>query len=426
MALLVVVPSAHAAPSPTPTTSSSATPAPSKSADPCDQILGNAKKYCERGQQQQKAKDTCSKLDDQAKVFCEQDQGGGVTDPTGELDPMSSLAKAISEGAAWVVNRLSDAVTATSAVDFTNANFLKTYAIVFAASTFLVLLIWLWAVMKRAVRGVPFTTAFAEAVGLLWLTVLASAFTPLILYTVVSAVDGITEALAGGPDHAKFFASFAKALTDNNQGGPFVKIVMSLVCMAAAGVLWIEMAIRAALLYAGAVLGTVVYSGLVDRELWSRVRRWVGIMAAIILVKPIVVIVLRLASALTGGGPNDAVSAIISGLAIILLTIIASAMIFRMVPGMGDEIVAARRDSYDPASRQAAAVVTRPVTGITQGINTHAGRDAASRAPAPSQTSSGTVAHASSGIAAHSTRPTSSGPGPARQDVPNQDNRRGN
>lgn len=408
VALLVFAPAAAADPSPSPSPTPSASPT-KKEKDPCDLIYGDAKKYCERGNKKGgKLTDTPS-----------------LDDPTSTLDPLSSLADGIAEGAAWVVDKLSDAVAATSEVDFTNDSFLRTYALVFAASTFLVLLIWLWAVAKRAVRGVPLTTALGEAVGLLWLSVMASAFTPLILYTVVNAVDGITQALAGGTDHAKFFDAFSKALTSNDDGGPFVKIVLSLVCMAAAGVLWIEMVIRAALLYVGAVLGTVVYSGLVDREMWSRVRRWVGIMTAVILVKPIVVIVLRLASALSNGGPKDDVSAIVSGLSIILLAIVASAMIFRMVPGMGDEIIAARRDSYDPASRQAAAIVTRPVSGIAQGINTHASRDSASRAPAAtSQTSSSSSAHASSGIAAHSTRPTSSAPVvPPRPSVPPQDTR---
>ncbi|AEY94382.1 integral membrane protein (plasmid) [Streptomyces hygroscopicus subsp. jinggangensis 5008] len=423
VALLVFAPAAGADPSPSPTPPPSASPT-EKGTDPCGLIYGDAKKYCERGQKQKEQKEKCADLAKPMRESCENGIGPGDSDLTPSvLDPMSSLADSIAQGSAWVVDRLSDALAVTSDVDFTNGQFLKTYALVFAASTFLVLLIWLWAVAKRAVRGVPLTTALGEAVGLLWLTVLACAFTPLVLYTVVNAVDGITQALAGGSQHAKFFQAFSEALTENNDGGPFVKIILSLVCMAAAGVLWIEMVIRVALLYVGAVLGTIVYSGLVDRELWSRVRRWVGIMAAVILVKPIVVVVLRLASALSSGGPSDSVSAIISGLAIILLAIIASAMIFRMIPGMGDEIIAARRDSYDPASRQAAALVTRPVSGITQGINTHASRDTVSRAPAPSQTVSASAAHASSGIAAHSTRPASSAPIPPRPTVPPQDNR---
>ncbi len=97
------------------------------------------------------------------------------------------------------MEKLSEAVKSTANVDFTNPKFLQQYAVVFAASTVLTLLLWLLAVAKRAVRGVPLPTAIGEAVGFLWLTVLASAFTPLILYTVVSATDGITEVLAKPP-----------------------------------------------------------------------------------------------------------------------------------------------------------------------------------------------------------------------------------
>ncbi|WP_393101443.1 hypothetical protein [Streptomyces sp. LN325] len=365
-------------------------------------------------------KDPCGLLSGPAKIVCERDHSGGSGGGGGggklldgsPLDPLSSLADGFAKAAAWVVDQLSNAVSTTSEVDFTNQSFLQTYALVFAASTFLVLLIWLWAVTKRAVRGVPLTTALGEAIGLLWLTVLASAFTPLILYTVVQAVDGLTDALAGGKANAKFFEAFSDALRDENatgDGGPIARIFLALISILAAGVVWFEMVIRTALLYVGAALGTVVYSGLVDKQLWGRVKKWAGMMSAIILVKPIIVIVLRLASALTDGGPNGTMGAIVSGLAIIIIAIMASAMLFRLIPGMGDEIVAARRDSYDPASRQATAVVTKPVTGITAGINTHAARGTGS---GPSTaTASASTSSASGGIAAHSTRPTSSGGG---------------
>lgn len=309
------------------------------------------------------------------------------------------------------MDKLSSAVEATGAVDYTTGSFVRTYAVVFAASTFLTLLLWLWAVTKRAVRGVPLTKALGEAVGLLWLTVMASAFTPLVLYTIVSAVDGITEVLAGG-GHAGFFEAFSEALRKSGEqaqngagaGGPIVVILLSFVSILAAGVVWLELVIRTALLYTGAVLGTVVYSGLVDRELWSRVRRWCGIMGAIILAKPIIVVVLRLASALSGGDASKEVTnAVISGLAIIIIAIFASAMLFRMIPGMGDDIVAARRDSYDPASRQSLAAVTRPVGIMQQGISTHASRDAVSR-PQPQTTAS--QSSAASGMSAHATRST--------------------
>ena len=129
-------------------------------------------------------------------------------------------------------------------------------------------------------------------------------------------------------------------------------IVVSLVSILAAGVLWLELVIRAALLYVGALLGTVVYAGLVDKNLWGHVRRWAGIMIAVILVKPVIVIVLGLAGALSADDGPDAFSAVVSGLAIILLAIFASAMIYRFVPGFGDEIAGLPQQPHHAGRRR--------------------------------------------------------------------------
>lgn len=364
------------------------------------------------------APDPCAGLDGPAKQYCLDGDngggsggGGGASDPSSALDPLKALSTEFAKAAAWVVDRLSSAVDATGNVDFTNTSFLKTYAIVFGASTFLTLLLWLWAVVKRVIRHVPFTTAFSEAIGLLWLAVAASAFTPLVLHTVVAATDGITQGLSGGSNDTAFFDSFSAALKKNAEsggGGPIAQIVLSLVSIVAAGIVWLELTIRPALLYVGAVLGIVVYSGLVDKDLWGRTRRWVAIMGATILVKPIIVIVLRLAGALSSGETKgDITNAVVTGLAIIIIAIVASAMLYRMIPGMGDDIVAARRDSYDPASQQAKAAITRPVQSVQQGISAHAGRDSAARGPQPTQQQ---TSSAVGGISAHATRPSSGGP----------------
>ncbi|MFE9021879.1 hypothetical protein ACFYNL_25445 [Streptomyces sp. NPDC007808] len=378
----------HAVAAPTPS------PTPSGSSNPCDLIRGPAKDYCEK------------------------DNGGSnrsggtpsLTDPTSTLDPLSSLAKGCADAAAWTVNQLSDAVQETANVDFTNAKFLQQYAVVFAASTILTLLLWLLAVAKRAVRGVPLTTAISEAIGFLWLTVLASAFTPLILYTVVSATDGITDVLAKttGDQTDTFFGTFSGALEKGEDigGGPIMLIVVSLVSILAAGVLWLELVIRAALLYVGALLGTVVYAGLVDKNLWGHVRRWAGIMIAVILVKPVIVIVLGLAGALSADDGPNAFSAVVSGLAIILLAIFASAMIYRFVPGFGDELAGSRNNRImRGAEGKAAAVISSPATLVAQGIKAHSTRaDSNAGGARPSNPASG-------GVAAHSSRSSNGGGG---------------
>ncbi|MDG9707305.1 hypothetical protein [Streptomyces sp. DH10] len=367
--------------------------------------------------------DNCSLLSGRAREICEGDtgsgggSGGGTSrlDPTSTLDPLSSLAKGCADAASWTVGKLSEAVKDTANVDFTNPKFLQQYAVVFAASTILTLLLWVLAVAKRAVRGVPVTTAISEAIGFLWLTVLASAFTPLILYTVVSATDGITEVLAKatGDQTDAFFGTFSEALKKGEDigGGPIMLIVVSLVSILAAGVLWLELVIRAALLYVGALLGTVVYAGLVDKNLWGHVRRWAGIMIAVILVKPVIVIVLGLAGALSADDGPDAFSAVVSGLAIILLAIFASAMIYRFVPGFGDEIAGSRNNRLmQGAEGKAAAVISSPASLVAQGIKTHSSRadnnggGSQSSAPRPSNPASG-------GVAAHSSRTSNGGGG---------------
>ncbi|MFD5710259.1 hypothetical protein ACFWHW_07670 [Streptomyces pharetrae] len=392
----VVLLATRAAAAPTPSPSPS--PSPSASNDNCDLIVGPAKDYCERGSSSRSR------------------SGPDTLDPTSTLDPLSSLAQGCADAASWTIDKLSEAVKDTANVDFTNPQFLQQYAVVFAASTILTLLLWLLAVAKRAVRGVPLTTAISEAIGFLWLTVLASAFTPLILYTVVSATDGITDVLAKatGDQTDTFFGNFSGALEKGEDigGGPIMLIVVSLVSILAAGVLWLELVIRAALLYVGALLGTVVYAGLVDKNLWGHVRRWAGIMIAVILVKPVIVIVLGLAGALSADDGPDAFSAVVSGLAIILLAIFASAMIYRFVPGFGDEIAGSRNNRImQTAEGKAAAVISSPATLVAQGIKTHStradhngGQSAGSSGPRPANSAAG-------GVAAHSSRTSTGGGG---------------
>ncbi|MYS52999.1 hypothetical protein GTW46_23515 [Streptomyces sp. SID6013] len=377
------------------------TPNPTDTDDPCDLIRGPAKDYCERGEGGGSG-------------------GGGGSAPDtlpSSLDPLSSLAKGCADAAAWTVDTLSNAVKNTADVDFTNGTFLKQYGIVFAASTILTLVLWLLAVAKRAVRGVPFTTALSEAVGFLWLTVLASAFTPLVLYTVVSATDAVTDVLAKGTGDQTdtFFGTFSEALKQGNDigGGPIMLILVSFVSIIAAGVLYLELYLRAVLLYVGALLGVVVYAGLVDKNLWGHVRRWAGIMIAVIMVKPVIVIVLGLAGALTTEEGPDSVAAIVSGLAIILLAIFASAMIYRFVPGFGDEIANGRNNRImQGAEGKAAAVISSPANLVAQGIRTHSSRN---NGDGGGQSSSAAAARpsnpASGGVAAHSTRPSNGGGG---------------
>ncbi|MEU6293473.1 hypothetical protein [Streptomyces sp. NPDC046988] len=349
--------------------------------------------------------DECDAVVGAARDICLGDRPPATPTPETALDPLSSLARSVAEGAAWTADQLGKLVGEDgqgSIVDFTNRGFLQQYAVVFAASTILVLVLWLLATVKRAMRGVPLTTAIGEAVSLLWFAVAACAFTPLVLYVVVAATDAVTDALAGamgGPEGV--FKALGDALTGNKVGGgPLVLILASLVTIALCGALALVIVLRALALYVGALLGIVVYSGLVDRDLWGHVRRWAGVMVALILVKPVTVIILGFAAALQSSGEHGPV---VTGIAVSALALGAAIYIIAKTPGLGDTFRAGRIAARTVGG--AVSTVSGPASAtanVRKGIETHGDRKASSGVA--SQRRSGSSDSVSSGMSAHANR----------------------
>ncbi|HSA50574.1 MAG TPA: hypothetical protein VLH10_10755, partial [Yinghuangia sp.] len=352
--------------------------------------------------------------------------GGGTGPLSFATDPLGAIAQATAEAAVWFITKLAVAINATTSVDFTNPGFIKQYAVVFAASAFLTLIVWMVAVTKRAVRGVPLGTALGEAVGYLWLAVMASAFTPAVLHLSVSVVDSITAAIASGTkqDTDQFLAGFSEGLDPQSLGGgPVTLIFVSMFAILAAMILWIELLVRAALLYVGAILGTVVYAGIVNRDLWGHVRRWAGMMVAILLAKPIIVIVLGLAMAASSGAESDdKLAAVLTGLAIMFLAIFASVMVYRFIPALGDDVASLRAGRMEMTAGTKSALTGGTASYVKAGMGVHAGRatsggtaTATASTGAPSSGSS-VAGGVTSGVSAHGRdAPSSSGGGPALQ-----------
>ncbi len=353
--------------------------------------------------------DPCLFLFGAARVACEAARNiaaPAVNAASFISDPLGAIAKGCAEAATWTLGKLAEAVTALTQVDFTNPGFVKEYALVFGASTFLTLILWVLAVAKRATRGVPVDQAVGEAIGFLWLAVAAAAFTPLALALLVALTDELTSALAAGTggDTTRFLTGFGKALGGSVGGGPVMLIGVALLSLAAAVMLYLELLIRAAMLYVGAVLGCAVYSGLVDKSLWRHVRRWAAVMLAIDLSKPVIIIVLGVAAALTAHGSTvDAFSSVTTGLAIMFLSIFVSVVIYRFVPAFGDDMAQLHHTRRQAANAGPAAAVDGPAGVMRQGIASHGSRQlaGASTAGAGAAAPTGGV---TAGIAAHGTK----------------------
>lgn len=354
--------------------------------------------------------DPCSILIGPAKSACQ--AAGNIVSGTRSVagfvsDPLGSIATDTVKAATWVIDKLAAVVNSTTQVDFANPGFLRTYAVVFGASTFLILIFWVLAVAKRAVRGVPLSTAVGEAVGFLWLAVAASAFTPLALSLVVGLTDQLTAAIASGTgaDTTTFLRGISTALSPGTGGGgPVVVIVLSLLALFAAATIWVELLIRAAMLYIGGVLGAAVYAGLVDRDLWRHVRRWAGVMVAIDLAKPVLIIVLALAAAVSttstpAAGTGGSFSAALSGMAIMFLSIFTSAAIYKFVPHFGDDMASIHHQRKTASNAGPAAVVDGPAAQMRHGMAVHGARSGAGAGAARSAGGSAGGAAGAAGVA---------------------------
>lgn len=358
--------------------------------DPCDNLAGPVQDVCKPG------------------GSTEGTLPGGVvtpTDPLAELDPLTALAQSTAKAAHWTSSQLGKLVGGDGvAVDLTNASFLKQYAIVFAASTILVLVLWLLAVAKRAIRGVPMTTAMSEAIGLLWIAVAASAFTPLVLYTVIAATSAVTDVLVSalGSDPNGLFESLGSNLEAGKVGGgPLILLIVSLATIALCGALWLLLVIRALGLYVGALFSVVIYAGLVDRDWWGHTRRWAGVMLALIAVEPVIVIVIGLAAALQTSPDSNQV---VTGLAITLIALGVAVYLVWKVPALGDAVKVARTAAK--ATGGAARAVTgtaSAATGVMRGISAHGDRGT-SRGGSSSIGTQKAPNNVAGGIAAHSQR----------------------
>ncbi len=318
-------------------------------------------------------------------------------------DPLGFIAKACAEATTWVWTELAKAVNATTQVDFTSAGFLQEYALVFAVSTVLVVLLWLVAVGKRAVRGVGIGQALGESIGFLGLAVVASAFAPALLVLLMGLVDAATSGLSSGigANATTFMAGADKAMlaalassgTGPVSGGPVVIIAAAVVGLVVGLVVWTELLLAAAGLLVAAVFGPLVFAGLVDRSKWGHTHKWCGVVVALALVKPVLVTVLGLAAGLAAnGGPADSFSSVLEAIALLLLSVFSSFAVYALVPIVGGELAQLHWARKAAQTVGPLAAIPGPATIISNGIAAHlrgGGRGSsapAQRTPAPGPT----------------------------------------
>ncbi len=263
-------------------------------------------------------------------------------------DPLGYVADLFQQAVTHLLTELVNVLQATTTIDWNAPGFLRTYGMAFAASSVLTVILWLIAAGKRALQGVPPLQALTESIGFLLLSVVVSALAPAAVAYVTQMFDQAAEAMfapvASDAGKVADTVTVALAVLAVVPGGPIIITFLALGLLTAVAGVWMELIVRDALILSGLVFGTTVFSGLVDRNLWGHVKRWVGVMGAIIASKYVTLTTIALATGMlaSDGGDDPSVgqsfATVFTAIALLWLALYLPFQLAKFLPLLGDEV----------------------------------------------------------------------------------------
>ncbi len=263
-------------------------------------------------------------------------------------DPLGYIAQFFNNAVTSLFTQMIKALLSTTRIDWGNPGFLRTYTMAFAASSVLTVILWLFAVAKRALQGVPPLQALGESIGFLLMSVVVSALAPAAVAYVTELFDEAAEAMfapvAGDAASMVVTVTAAMAALMAIPGGAVIVLFLAMGMLTAIAGVWLELIVRNALILSGLVFGASVFSGLVDKSLWNHNKRWVGVMGAIIASKYVTFTTIALATGMlasSGHGDTSVVQSfatVFTALALLFLALFLPFTLAKFLPLMGDEL----------------------------------------------------------------------------------------
>ena len=353
------------------------------------------------------------------------DLAGAVASAIGRL-----VSGAVHSFASWAFAQLSDALLATTSVPL-GSSFDAPWRAMLTVSAMLAVPILLAGVAHEVLQGRPGQAvrrgiAYPLAIGPVLLA--SRAIIGLLVSLVQSACSVLVQVGIGGPggfaegiDRMRSTLGVATGPADPTGAG--VSAVVVLVAGILAFVIWIELAVRAALVLLLAAFVPLALSGMFWQATASWTRRLLESLAAVLLAPLVITMTMVLATATLTSNPDglgDGINRVAIALALLFLGTFGLPMTFRLVPhvveaaavtGAGAMVARSARRTATNAARTAATAAV-PAGGA-------AGRLAAAPRPAAGFAAglgSAGTAVAAAGAATGSAKPV---PQPPRQSMPN-------
>ncbi|UAL31746.1 type IV secretion system protein [Nocardioides rotundus] len=259
--------------------------------------------------------------------------------------PFDWLAQGMGHAAGWMFEAVWKVFDSTTMVDVTSSQYTKVYNILFGIAVFVMLGFFMLQVIGGMIRREP--AALTRAALGLAKSILGSFVALALLATALEVTDqlciGIVNAAGTNMEQmGDRIALLTTGLVGLNLAAPGAGAILTIfiagLAIGAAGIVWISLLVRKALLLIAIVFAPVAMAGSTWDHTRSWVSKWASFVIALIISKVVLVVIFLLATAQVSApidGDIQSVSEPIAGVVLMLMAGFAPYMTYKAINFMG-------------------------------------------------------------------------------------------
>jgi hypothetical protein len=352
-------------------------------------------------------------------TVCQAANGVGSTVVNaGASDVLSAFSNWVVSGATWLLDQIGGVLNSTTSIDLGASWFTDHYRLMGGLAAVVVLPLLLVSVLQAVYRqnaGVLLRSACVQLPLALVLTAVAVQLVQLAL----GATDAMSAAISTGTgaDLQSALTNLASVLGSLAATGDvavpaFIVLLGALVVVAGSLLLWVELLVRAAAVYAAVLFLPLALASLVWPAVAHWCRRLVDTLVALVLSKFVIVAILSLAVSAVGAGADASLASVLAGGALLLLAAFSPFTLLRLIPmveaGAVHHLEGARhrvQQAFGPLPRSAASFALARLTPLPALGAAGTGMGAALEAPGGAESLGAPAAPTHPGPTAGAARP---------------------
>ncbi|GGO85024.1 hypothetical protein GCM10011584_03980 [Nocardioides phosphati] len=280
--------------------------------------------------------------------------------------PFDWLAQGMGHAAAWMFEAVWKVFDSTTMVDVTSSQYTKVYNILFGVAVFVMLAFFMLQVIGGMIRREP--AALSRAALGLAKSILGSFVALALLATALEITDQLCIRIvnAAGTNMQEMgdrIALLTTGLVGLNLAAPGAGAILTIfiagLAIGAAGIVWISLLVRKALLLIAIVFAPVAMAGSSWDHTRGWVSKWASFLMALIISKVVLVVIFLLATAQVSApidGDIQSVSEPIAGVVLMLMAGFAPYMTYKAINFMGFDMYHAMS-----AEQEGKAALNRPM-----------------------------------------------------------------